>query len=287
MAHALHHRSLPRRTVIVRYAKTAVFVSLILTACPRNRGSNDEPLTQQEAELALEEASAASEAEALMSANVEISTNFTIGNAVRDAADELGRFIQTQLPCAEVTLEDSTLMVEYGVNAGACEYRGQKFSGSSSVTVERNSEERVIVHHEWNDLSNGNVKLNGSADVTWDFAAKERHVVHHSEWTDIPSGRVGVGEGDRVQRALSGGIAEGIGVEGSRSWKGAGGTWDLAIEGVEMRWADPVPQSGSYTLVTPDDKTLSLSFERADADTITVTITGPRKRSFSFDVSKP
>lgn len=271
----------------MRYAKTAVFVSLILTACPKNRGSSDDPLTQQEAELALEEASTASEAEALMAANVEISTNFTLGSAVRDAADELGRFIQSQLPCADVTLEESTLTVEYGVNAGSCEYRGQKFSGSSSVTVERNSDDQVIVHHQWNDLSNGNVKLNGSADVTWDFAAKERHVVHHSEWTDIGSGRVGVGEGDRVQRALAGGIAEGISVEGSRSWKGTGGTWDLAIDGVEMRWSDPVPQSGSYTLVTPKDKTLSLSFERADAETITVTITGPRKRSFSFDVSKP
>jgi hypothetical protein len=52
-----------------------------------------------------------------------------------------------------------------------------------------------------------------------------------------------------------------------------------------MRWDDPVPQAGSYTLVTPDDKTLSLSFSRVDTDTIGVTVEGP-KRSFSFDVSK-
>jgi hypothetical protein len=37
--------------------------------------------------------------------------------------------------------------------------------------------------------------------------------------------------------------------------------------------------------VTPDDKTLSLSFSRRDADTIAVTVEGP-KRSFTFDVSK-
>ena len=55
---------------------------------------------------------------------------------------------------------------------------------------------------------------------------------------------------------------------------------------VEMRWADPVPQAGSYTLETPAGKTLSLGFSRVDADTISVTVTGPRGRSFSFNVNK-
>jgi len=270
----------------VRYAHAAVFVSLILTACPKNRDRVDEGLARQEAELALEEARAASEAEALLAANVEIFTNFTLGSAVRDAADELGRFIRTQLPCVEVTLEASTLTVEYGVNPGSCEYRGQKFSGSSSVTVERNSDDEVVVHHEWNDLSNGRILLNGTAEVTWDFAAKERRVKHQTEWFHSVFERTWQGEGDRVQRALSGDLSEGIRVDGSRSWQGTRGNWDLAIEGVEMRWSDPVPQAGSYTLVTPDDEALSLSFARADADTITVTVTGPRERSFSFDVSK-
>jgi hypothetical protein len=127
--------------------------------------------------------------------------------------------------------------------------------------------------------------LDGEADVTWDFDAEQRHVVHHAEWTHLPTGRSGVGEGDRTQSALSGGVAEGIAIEGSRSWTGERGRWDLSIDGVEMRWDDPVPQAGTYTLVTPGDKTLSLSFERVDADTISVTVAGP-KRSFSFDVSK-
>jgi hypothetical protein len=270
----------------VRFTSIALVLPLLLTACPRNRGANDEPLSQQEAQLALEEASAASGAEALMAANVEFTTNFTIGEAVREAAEELRDFIRTQLPCADVALHDATLSIEYGVNGGNCQYRGQTFSGGSSVRVERNSDDQVIVHHEWTDLSNGVVMLNGTADVTWDFAAKERHVVHQSEWTHLASGRTGVGEGDRVQRALEGGVVEGISVDGSRSWTGSAGHWDLAIEGVEMRWSDPVPQAGSYTLVTPKDKALSLSFERVDEDTIAVTVAGP-KRSFTFDVSKP
>jgi hypothetical protein len=46
-----------------------------------------------------------------------------------------------------------------------------------------------------------------------------------------------------------------------------------------------VPQAGSYTLTTPFDKTVSMSFSRVDDDTIKVTVTGP-KHEFNFNVSK-
>lgn len=255
-----------------------------LAGCPRPR---DEAFTRAEAQEALEEAQGSAESENLMVASVEFSTSFTIGGAVENAAAELRSFIGSQLPCAEVTLVGATLTVEYGVNPGNCTYRGHEFSGTTSVTVEANSTSDVRVHHEWTGFSNGVVTLDGTADVTWNFEALERHVVHHAEWTHLASGRTGVGEGDRVQKPLAGGIAEGFVVSGSRSWTGnAGRRWDLAIDGVEMRWADPVPQAGSYTLESPAGKTLSLGFSRVDADTIRVTVTGPRGRSFSFDVNK-
>jgi hypothetical protein len=121
--------------------------------------------------------------------------------------------------------------------------------------------------------------------VTWDKTAKTRRVVHDSTWTHLKSGRVGHGTGDRVQSLLPGGIAEGIQIDGERTWDGQRGHWDLAIDGVQMRWTDPVPQAGSYTLTTPFDKTVSMSFSRVDDDTIAVTVTGP-KHEFTFDVSK-
>ena len=73
-------------------------------------------------------------------------------------------------------------------------------------------------------------------------------------------------------------------VAGTRSWTGKRGTWDLDINGVEMRWIDPVPQAGSYELTTPADKTLTLSFDRVDVDTIEVTVANGRG-SFAFDVT--
>jgi hypothetical protein len=263
---------------------TAVLVlpMLVLTGCPREK----EELTAGEARQALEQASDAGQAEGLTSASVDISTNFTIGSAVKAGAEELGTFIATQMPCADVQLEDATLTVTYGAKPGNCVYRGHTFSGMHTVSIERNDDASVQVHHEWVDFSNGVVSLDGTADVTWNFSDKTRRVQHESNWTHIKSGRTGTGTGDRVQSVLAGGLAEGIQVDGNRTWDGERGHWDLAIDGVQMRWTDPVPQAGSYTLVTPfDNKSVSMSFDRVDDDTIKVTVAGAN-REFSFTVSK-
>lgn len=263
---------------------TAVLVlpMLVLTGCPRER----EELTAGEAKQALEQASDAGQAEGLTSVSVDISTNFTIGAAVEEGAKELGDFIASQMACADVTLEDATLTVVYGAKPGNCTYRGHTFSGTHRMSVERNDDASVQVHHDWMALSNGAVSLDGTADVTWNFQDQTRHVVHESHWTHLKSGRTGAGAGDRLQSVLAGGLAEGIRVDGNRTWDGDKGHWDLAIDGVQMRWTDPVPQAGSYTLVTPfKDKTVSMSFDRVDDDTIKVTVAGPKKE-FSFTVSK-
>jgi hypothetical protein len=255
---------------------------LVLTGCPRDKQA---PLTLGEASAALQQASDAGQAEGLTSASVDISTNFTIGTAVKDGAAELRDFIGSQLPCADITLEDATLTVVYGAKPGDCSYRGHTFSGTQSISIERNDDAQVEVHHEWTDFSNGIVSIDGTADVTWNFADKTRRVKHDSQWTHLKSGRTGSGSGDRVQSVLAGGLAEGIQVDGSRSWDGERGHWDLAIDGVQMRWTDPVPQAGSYTLTTPFDKTLSMSFSRVDDASIKVSVSGS-KREFSFTVSK-
>jgi hypothetical protein len=258
-----------------------LLASLALTACPKK----EESLTLAEARSALEEAGASSAADNLTAASVDISTSFTLGAAVEQAAGEIRTFVQSQLPCAEITLEQATLTIEYGVNAGTCTYRGHEFSGSHSITVTRNDGGQVIVDHEWIDFSNGLVEVDGTAHVTWDFDAESRRVEHETNWTHLASGRTGQGTGDRTQTLLDGGLAEGLRVDGSRSWKGDKGQWDLGIDGVEWRWADPVPQAGAYTLQTPFQKTVTMSFSRLDEDSIAVTVAGPKK-SFTFSVSK-
>ena len=201
------------------------------------------------------------------------------------AAEELRDFIASQLPCAEIVVSRGTLDVTYGANGGDCTHHGQTYSGRHTITVERNEQGDVLVKHVWDELSNQRLSVSGNADVTWSTAEGTRKVRHELTWTRLSDGRQGRGSGDRTQRALAGGILEGIQVDGSRAWEGETGRWDLAIDGVQMRWVDPVPQAGSYTLVTPFDKSAVFAFERQDADTIRV-IVSSGDRELSFDVSK-
>jgi len=247
-------------------------------------GFGCETLTRSEAAAALEEAGLDAEASSLTSGSIEIATSFTIGDGVETAASEIAAFVQSQLPCAEVTLSGATLTVEYGANPGACTYRGHTYGGIHQVTVMRNQMDDVVVEHQWTDFHDEDMSVTGHATVTWSFADSTRHVVHELTWTRQRDGRTGTGSGDRLQAPLEEGLLSGFSVDGTRRWEGEAGTWDLAIDGVQMRWVDPVPQAGDYTLTTPAGKSLGLGFARADATTITVTISNG-SRSYDFDVT--
>lgn len=248
-------------------------------------GCRVERLTSEEARESLDESSVASQAEALTAASVEISTDFTIGEAVEDAAQEIRGFIQSQLPCADIRLERATLTIEYGARPGSCVYRGQELSGTHVISVESNDEHDVIVQHSWQDLSNGRVSVTGEATVTWSLEDRSRHIVHELHWTRLSDGKTGVGSGNRTQTPLEGGLVEGIEIDGTRAWETARGRWELSIDHVQMRWMDPVPQAGSYVLDTPFDKTVTLAFERIDSDSIGVTASSG-DRSISLQINK-
>lgn len=247
-------------------------------------GCKQQGLTRAEASEALEESQLSTQAAALTSGTLEITTNFTIGDAVEAAADELRAFYAEQLPCAEVSLDGNTLTVDYGVN-GDCRYRGQVYRGSHSVTISRNDTNDVVVDHVWEHLQNDEVEVNGTATVTWNLDDPSRHVQHELSWERLSDGRTGVGSGDRIQRPLAAGIETGFSVDGTRQWRGQSGAWDLGINAVEMRWVDPVPQAGSYSLETPFDKQVTLAFDRVDDMTIKVTVSGGDK-SFDFNVRR-
>jgi len=263
-----------------------IAVATTLAGClPPSDETNDEPVTTAEAQQALEETVVATEATNLMGSTIEIGTSFTIGDAVDAAAAELRDFVQSQLPCAEVALEQNTLSITYGAHEGNCTYEGHTYSGTHAMTVSANQESQVIVEHAWTDLSNGKVTVTGDATVTWTLQDQlSRHVVHELTWTRISDGLTGTGTGDRMQTGLNGDVTQGLTIDGDRSWQGDAGTWALAIDDVQLRWIDPVPQSGLYTLTTPQNKEMSLGFERLDEDTITVTVASGDK-SFSFDVT--
>jgi hypothetical protein len=261
--------------------------SLTLTACPpKNRHITDGELTLGEAAQAVEESAIDAEASSITSNTIEISTSFTLGSAVEAAASEVKTFIETQLPCAEVALQGAKLSVEYGKKPGLCLYRGQSYKGTHTIELKKTAPGEVEVQHTWASVSNQRVKVDGVATVTWSSASKSRRIQHEFTWTRLSDNRTGKGSGDRVQTPLEGGVAEGIKIEGARSWTGEKGTWDLAIRGIEVRWADPVPQAGSYTLLAPSSRSMNLAFARLDSDTIQVTVSSG-ERSFNINVTSP
>ncbi len=263
-----------------------LFISLPLTlsACTV-KASSEEPVSQSDALEAVDEATLSSQASSLTSASIELSTNFTIGRAVENAASELRTFVLTQLPCADAVLDGNKLNVTYGAKPGNCVYRGHTFSGRTQVQVTHNDAGDVVVDHTWMDFSNGVVKVNGTAEVTWTSADPSRRVVHHLVWSRLSDGRTGTGTGDRTDTPLHGDITIGVLDHGHYTWDGARGHWDLSVQGLEARWADPAPQAGSLVLTTPKDQTVTMSFARVDADSIRVTVTSAGKR-FSFVVNR-
>jgi hypothetical protein len=268
---------------MTRFSSLVPLILLSMSGCRPQEG-----LTSQEASTASEELKVESQSQALTSSTVELSTNFTIGGAVEQAADELRSFIQSQISCADVTLSGHTLTVEYGARSG-CQFHGQTITGEHEITISKNDADDVVVDHVWTDLSNGKVKVSGTAEVTWSTSDVSRHVVHDLKWTRLSDGREGEGHGDRTQRPLPdsmGGLSTGFTETGTRSWDGKAGHWDLTINKLDMRWIDPLPESGELTLDTPFDKTVSASFTRPNATTIRVTLEGPRG-SITIDTATP
>ncbi len=267
-------------TKLTRFSLLLV-TPLAITACPRDKSGDS--LTLTEASQAVDESTIGSQGEGLAAESIEISTSFTLGQAVQTAAQQLSDFITTQRPCASVTLSASTITVVYGAH-GTCLYNGHAITGTSEITITKNDAADVIVDHRWTTLSNGLVQVDGTATVTWSQASASRHVVHDIVIERLRDQKTVDSSGDRTQTPLNGDVTTGIVVNGTRSWVSSTGTWDLTIDNVQMRWVDPLPQAGTYTLLSPKSRTLTLGFARADADTITVTLSGAN-RTFSFDVN--
>jgi hypothetical protein len=259
--------------------------SALLSAAFAIAGCQIQTISNQEARQALEESSIDAQAAALTSASVEISTDFTIGQAVAETAAHIRDFVHSQLPCAEVTLADATLTIEYGAKPGACTFRGYTFAGTHTIHVEKNENTGVVVKHTWDGFDNGRISVSGEAEVTWDLKDPSRHIVHDLTWTRMSDGRKGTGSGDRTQRPLNGNLIDGIQVDGTREWEGERGHWELDIERVQMRWTDPAPQAGQLVLHTPDEQTVTLEFSRIDDNTIGV-VADSGHRTLSFRIGK-
>lgn len=232
-------------------------------------------LTSAEMRMAVEESVATGQAESVQQDVVEITTSFTLGDAVDAALAEIEAFIKSQSPCATVTPSgDHGLVIDFGSLADACTYRGHNYAGTLTVSVALDGA-AAIVTHDLDGFTNGTVTVDGSAEVTW--TTENRRVV--SDFSFEREGRVTALTSDRTQRLLDAGqgLAGGIVVDGERAWKNDRGDFTVEIDAVELRAVDPVPQAGTYRITLPSGNSTEMTFTRVDADTIEVRVDGPRR----------
>lgn len=265
----------------MRKTRLALPLALLTTA-----SCLDPALTREEAQEAVDSSNLASAAEALSYEVVEVSTHFTLGKAVEQAAEELRSFAVSQIPCSEVSLAGHVVTIDFGGLDDRCTYRGHTYGGIVELTLEAVVGE-VHVHHAWQGLTNGKVTVDGEADVTWSSTDHARHVTYHG--TAVSTEHEGTLEtkGEVTQTLIdpSQGLKAGIEINGTREWfMEEGRVWNLSVEGVEARGQDPVPQAGRYVLTTPSDKDVTMTFGRISANTIRVTVVGPRNRTYEVDV---
>lgn len=251
---------------IVASFLTVAALGLAPTACETALAS------ATEMRMAVDEAVATGQANSLEDGILEITTDFTIGEGLANAAQRIHDLVASQIPCSTITAPSpDVLVIDFGALDDQCEYRGRTFAGVVTLTVTPGTDS-VVVEHDYAGITDGTVTLDGHATVTW--TEGQRHIVTEFDF----DGRRGKfhATSDRTQTRI-GAPGEGVRLSGVRDWSGPHGDWHLDIDDVEIRAIDPVPQDGAYVLDTPKGREITLSFERIDADTIEVTVTGGRR----------
>ncbi len=240
-------------------------------------------MTRTEMRAAVVELVETGQVQQLENGIVEITTDFTIGDAVEQVRDRIAEVLAACGQTTVTAMDDVTIRIDFGPASDPCEYDGNAYSGVVELVIGRDGD-TVVVDHSYEDLSNGTYTLNGDKRVTWSSnggGEVVREIDSQVGWIG-PNGPVD----HRSQRTMTfsdflGGPEAPITIDGDRRWDRAGDTWELDINGVEFRLADPVPQDGSYVLTIPNGKQGTLSFERVDEDTIAVTfVSGVRQRTF-------
>lgn len=270
--------------------RTPTPLVLVLPLVLAATGCDEEEMGVIEALSALGQVNESARGEQATSEVVEISTDFTIGDAVIDAAQSIADFWDSQAPCTTVTVEGALVTVDYGTLEDDCVYNHHTYAGVNTVEVVDTTLGSLRVDHTWTGFSNGDVQVDGGAEVTWTGADLSRRVVTDHVWTDLedPSTTVTV-HGDHVTAPLETGTSFwdfGFTLDGTREWTADDETWSLDMSDLELRMLDPAPQAGTVDLVAPDGKTLTIVYERVDEDTLSATLIGVRGGDRVYHISK-
>lgn len=259
--------------------RTFPIPALALLVLPAAGCLETEDMTGLEALQALGEVNQSARGEQATADVIEISTDFTIGEALEAAAQTIAEFWESQAPCTEVTVDGPVTTIDYGTLDDDCTFNGKTFAGVNTITIGSTNPGDLEVEHGWNGFTNGDVTVDGGALVTWSGEDDSRHVVTEHTWSDNADGTTVDVFGDHVTAPLEAGVRvweSGFTLDGSREWTSETGDWTLDMTDLELRLIDPAPQWGTIGVTNPDGKSVEIVYDRVDETTIQATLTGLR-----------
>lgn len=275
--------AMSRFAISLHPSKNAYLAVACSTAIFTTTGCLREGMSAAEMRAAVVEIVENGQVQQLENGIVEITTDFTIGDAVEAVRDHIAEVLAACGQTTVTVMDDVSIRIDFGPASDPCVHDGKSYSGVVDLVITRDGD-TVTVEHTYQDASNGTYTLHGDKTVTWSSGggtAVVRTIDSNVGWTG-PNGPVD----HTSQRTMTfsdflGGPEAPIVVDGNHHWTRDGEAWDLDMNEVEFRLVDPVPQDGSYVLTVPSGKEGTLSFERIDEDTIAVHFaTGLRERTF-------
>ncbi|MBK6921531.1 MAG: hypothetical protein IPH07_29295 [Deltaproteobacteria bacterium] len=261
----------------MRHTKLSLSAIALASVVAGAGGCEFEQASAAEMRMAVDESVATGEASNLEDDIFEITTDFTIGQGLADAAAHIRGVLESQMPCSTISAPDAeTLVVDFGTLDDACSYEGRTYAGVVTLHFSHD-DASVTVEHGYDGLTNGRATLDGTATVTWTPAEDggvTRHIVSSLDHTG-PRGSFH-SDADRTQHFGADRGAGVFSVEGTRTWEGPRGQthaeWTATID---LDFA--VPVDGSAVIDTPKGHELTLGFAQIDDDTVEVTVSGGRR----------
>lgn len=272
---------MPRRFLAKALLGTVV---LALPAC-----SGSEALKARDVYPIVDEIDIAVRAEALVEPTVILASDFATNATSPEAAAKLLTDGLIGAPCVHAVQRGANVSIIYSAAQYVCRSDSSlgtdfNLSGEQTITYRQADGETTAFDTEWKGISNGYLTVDGTAHVTVTADASSEHLVNSLSWVRASDGKSGHGNDDRTAAVASTMNWQAPTLTGLRTWESAAGSWELRpVDAKLQSLSTGIPFVGTFTIITPNRLTLSLS--------VTYGATGPRMtlsdgtHSYSFGIS--
>ena len=260
--------------------------AMALSAC-----SGSGALDARDVYAIVDEVDVAARAEALVEPTLLLASGF--GNNASSPEDAATRLTDalTDAPCITTVRDGASVSIVYSVAEYGCDisptlYAVLALSGQQTVTYVQADGASTTIDHAWKGVTNGYLTVDGAARVTTAATAygSSQHLVNALAWVRASDGKSGHGQDDRTSPTSSSMGQQVPPPTGLRTWESDAGSWEMRSIDARMQSANAgIPFIGTYAIVTPEMRALTLSIAD-DSNGARMTLTDGN-RSYSFGLS--